>query len=97
MSSEPPIASKPGMYYEGSEAHAALERFRAQEASVVDLLFLASLELVGAMDVLPPIAVAPLANNIGDVVQADPMHASACAMRARSFVNLARRRLVGGP
>jgi len=39
-------------------------------------------ELHAAMAALPPNAVAPLANSFGEIVQADPMHASACVLRA---------------
>jgi hypothetical protein len=77
----------------GSPERAAADRFSGGTATVDDLLLLASTEAQQAVEALPPVAVAPMANNMGEVILADPSHASACAFRARSFVEEARRRL----
>lgn len=72
----------------------ALDRSRSPStATVDDLLLLAAAESMMAVEALPPNAVAPLANNCGEVVIADPDHASACAFRAYGFIARARELL----
>lgn len=64
------------------EVQAAFRRHQQRTATLDDLVLLAIAECEGADRALPPRAVAPNANNMGEVLQADPWHASACAIRA---------------
>lgn len=74
----------------------AMNRFRSGTASVDDLLHLAATEVDDATNVLPPAAVAPSANNMGEVIRPDPDHASACTARAYAFIQQARALLKAG-
>lgn len=78
----PPAVEPPNPWAPGTPDGDALARFRSQTATIDDLIVIALAECQQAIEALPPHVVAPKI--------ADPMHASACALRARMMLHRIR-------
>jgi hypothetical protein len=91
----PTVIARRKPWLDGSPERLALARVEANRGTVDDYLLLAMIEADEAAYALPPFAVAPRANNCGEIIKANPDHANACAARAYGFISKARAMLTG--